>query len=490
MNIYSLLLLNISYSDINLTIRNISNFEEPNQKINILLFLIKHNYNDLFLEEILLILDNDKYLNLVEIIKKHNIEKAIQLLYQYNNKDTLYIKTWNNLLEYISYTNFNYAKKLAFDFDKDSNNKYNLLSTLLIKNSNYNISEVLDTVLEYQKEGLLKYNILDEISYILQTQNIDILLLLDKLNKIKFFNKDKLFLKLLAVEQSNATLQKLNVYNHIDKKNKILSNIVNIIIQNDIKLAINIIDSSNISPNVLLSNIKRIIHFSKDKANEYAMNSNDMFKYAILINIAKETKDIDNLNNIIHKVNELTDKELKIQIISYIITLISINFHDLALKLYNNMEDDLLGIYKRKSKEAIDNPKEQVSKNIIYKEHQLLNNNYFLNKINIHNYSTIDSIDIIFKYSIPSILQYYNINIENKEQSKITELLNNLSSKLKKIDDKKEKRKYFNKIKEQVLDDEKLLNEFIETYGEKFDIDDEDSFDDEFSLKSFEGIVL
>jgi hypothetical protein len=34
-----------------------------------------------------------------------------------------------------------------------------------------------------------------------------------------------------------------------------------------------------------------------------------------------------------------------------------------------------------------------------------------------------------------------------------------------------------------------LLNEFIKLYGEKFDIDDEDSFDDEFSLKSFEGIL-
>jgi len=42
------------------------------------------------------------------------------------------------------------------------------------------------------------------------------------------------------------------------------------------------------------------------------------------------------------------------------------------------------------------------------------------------------------------------------------------------------------KIKEIILEDDSLLDEFILLYGETLEIEDYDSFDDEFSMKTFE----
>jgi hypothetical protein len=109
-----------------------------------------------------------------------------------------------------------------------------------------------------------------------------------------------------------------------------------------------------------------------------------------------------------------------------------------------------------------------------------------LNKRVIFNIFSMNKTLLLISYLSPHfVLNYYNITLP-ENNSLIFDLLKQLSLNLSQTEDKKDKRKLFNEVKEQIIDDENLLNEFIKHYGEKFDITDEDSFDNEFSLKSFE----
>jgi len=96
------------------------------------------------------------------------------------------------------------------------------------------------------------------------------------------------------------------------------------------------------------------------------------------------------------------------------------------------------------------------------------------------NIKIIETMEIITELSSNAILKYYNIVFDdNPIELYITKLkkLNNSDK------NKKEKSAEFKSIKQEILADEILLQEFIFLYGEELDIEDEDDFEDEFTIR-------
>ena len=100
----------------------------------------------------------------------------------------------------------------------------------------------------------------------------------------------------------------------------------------------------------------------------------------------------------------------------------------------------------------------------------------------------LQTMKVIKKVSPDAILRYYEIFFDN-EDSPFSSLLQQLENLLVSDLEKKEKRKGFQSIKEQLLQDKTLLKSFISRYGEALEIEDEDDFDDEFTYKALEEII-
>ena len=102
----------------------------------------------------------------------------------------------------------------------------------------------------------------------------------------------------------------------------------------------------------------------------------------------------------------------------------------------------------------------------------------------VHN----ETINLLAEISSGDVLSYYGIHLLNKNSllSIVTEKLSLLYTSKS---DKPVKRKEFNIIKEELLENVKIIQEFISLYGESLDIEDTDDFEDEFVFKELEKIV-
>ena len=85
----------------------------------------------------------------------------------------------------------------------------------------------------------------------------------------------------------------------------------------------------------------------------------------------------------------------------------------------------------------------------------------------------LETVEMVTALSSSDVLSYYDVASTSQLQIVL------------KISTREE----FRLAKEKILKDELLLNEFITLYGEALDIDDLDSFEDEFSYKKFNGMV-
>ena len=100
----------------------------------------------------------------------------------------------------------------------------------------------------------------------------------------------------------------------------------------------------------------------------------------------------------------------------------------------------------------------------------------------------IQTMEIITEVSPNAILRYYGIFFDN-EDSPFSSLLQQLENLLVSDLEKREKRKEFQTIKDQLVQEKNLLESFISLYGKALEIEDEDDFDDEFTYKALETII-
>ncbi|MFK7779687.1 MAG: hypothetical protein QM490_00940, partial [Candidatus Gracilibacteria bacterium] len=200
----------------------------------------------------------------------------------------------------------------------------------------------------------------------------------------------------------------------------------------------------------------------------------DYHRYKSLLNITNKTNNVENYFRILEIIDTLDIMEEKVEILYLIIS-----------KTNNkNILKDIFALIM-----SMDNIKYKIyiMKAISSKDSEIIRSKLFYNRLNNSKINFSDTINIVTSLSHNDILKYYGIYFKNETaNSRLLLLIDTLQQLINNSQDKKEKRKKFNKIKEQILDDEDVLNEFIEKYGKTLDIEDEDSFDDKFSLKTFE----
>ena len=102
----------------------------------------------------------------------------------------------------------------------------------------------------------------------------------------------------------------------------------------------------------------------------------------------------------------------------------------------------------------------------------------------------LETIDIVIELSSDDILRYYGVDFEDSEErSQLQVLIRSLIDFYQSTEDIKLIRKEFKNIKEQIIEDDTLLEEFIFLYGENLELEDYESFDDNFSFKIFDENV-
>jgi sulfur transfer protein SufE len=127
--------------------------------------------------------------------------------------------------------------------------------------------------------------------------------------------------------------------------------------------------------------------------------------------------------------------------------------------------------------------------NIIKSKSDIVDNLLFKELFNSQT-EVLETMEMVCELSYKDILKYYEISLQESEEISRLQILKSLLVELHESnDDKKEQRKAFNGIKNQILEDGSLLEEFITLYGDGLEIDDYESFDDEFSFKEFDKII-
>jgi hypothetical protein len=105
----------------------------------------------------------------------------------------------------------------------------------------------------------------------------------------------------------------------------------------------------------------------------------------------------------------------------------------------------------------------------------------------IENIDISETLEILSILAPNEVLKHFGIEVES-DKSKLESLIEETKEKLENLDKKAQKR-VVKDFKEKILADEKLTSEFIEKYGEEFDIESEEDFD-ELTLGNFKEAFM
>ncbi|WP_320035765.1 DUF4476 domain-containing protein [Halarcobacter sp.] len=300
------------------------------------------------------------------------------------------------------------------------------------------------------------------------------------------------------VLQIKDTKKALEIANSIyDENDKIESLLAIAMKTNEIEIALeiaSIISSENYKSKIFLSVISKIneMEIALEIVNSISVEN---YKLEAFINIISRTVDEEILNKVLEKANNITNENYKSKILSYVIS--KTNDLEKALEIANNISDESykLEAFKNIISRIIDEKLQNkvlgrlVNYSINLKNYYELKleidkktnllNYLFYNKLFNQNTNINETIDILSLLSPDDVLDYYNIEfqVENNKDSKLYSLLEKMIS-------NSGDKKIFTTIKEEVRNDDFMLEKFINLYGNELDIT-KDEYEEEFTYKTF-----
>lgn len=379
--------------------------------------------------------------------------------------------------------------------------KYIKIENDLLKAEKKNNLELYENILinsinEINKFNIKEVDVEDYFSMIFKVIN--------KITKEKFINKT-----LEIFDKSDDVIfiidEYIENYDNLNGEND--NNIVCMDIK-EYKLKI-LIQIAKKTKNITLFNkaFKKINEFSSEYVKEFYLN--EIISNLIEINLKEEAYNV---------LNKIKEKEIKIKLLfkfalltndRYLIKEILLNNNEILYIFdYNNLIKIMLNFNDEEilhlaikyivliiiTKEKIGNTYELLKKTLdLFKSKQnlIIFSNIIENPLlqielirRIHILETLDVVSIL---SPEDVLEYFEITESKKSGLDI--IIEETKEKLKSMD-KKEQRNIIRALKEKFLSDETILNEFIEKYGDKFDIEDRDDFIEEFTFGNFKKVFI